>query len=135
MKNGRGITVFLLLAGGVGGAAFAGPPMTAEPAVSASAEARTGDHSTPAKLIKPYQPSYPEYLMQRKIEGAVIVDFIVDTQGVPRHVTVARSPDPGLSALAAAAVERWRFEPAKRDGQAIDEHLRVPVVFNAHRNK
>ena len=54
----------------------------------------------------------------------------VSAQGVPLSVEISQSS--GFSRLdeaAKAAVERWRFVPAKQGGEAIDSSVLVPLSF------
>lgn len=64
-----------------------------------------------------------------RVEG-VVVRVELDARGEPVDVAVEHNP---LGALygrnAIAAVKRWDFEPARRDGQAVPATVLVPVWF------
>lgn len=80
--------------------------------------------------VRRQQPSYPRTSLRRGQSGEVLVRARVGTDGRPRDVGVARSSGhPALDRAAVRAVERWRFEPARRDGQPVDDEVQVPVEF------
>lgn len=61
--------------------------------------------------------------------GKVYVIFVVDTQGRVENPVVQRSTDPAFEPAAIAAVKRWKFEPAKRNGEPVRFRMRVPITF------
>ena len=88
------------------------------------------------KLRGGYQikPRYPESARRQGIEGTALLRFQVLTDGRVGEVLVERSA--GFSDLDLAAVEaikRWRFEPARRDQQAVAAWAVLPVEFRLKR--
>jgi protein TonB len=79
-----------------------------------------------------YQPS-PVLTAQvrKKAPGTVHILFVVDQQGRVENPVVQKSSDPVFEKPALAAVKQWRFEPGKRNGQAVRFRMRVPVTFPA----
>lgn len=75
-------------------------------------------------------PNYPAEARSAGITGEVIVEFIVDENGRVRHPRVVRSSDSVFEAATLRAVERWRFEPGKKNGKPVRFRMAVPVVFN-----
>jgi TonB family protein len=59
----------------------------------------------------------------------VVLLVTVGTDGAVRSVSVAQSAGQPLDAAAIAAVVRWRFEPARRDGQPFEARVRIPFRF------
>jgi TonB family protein len=57
------------------------------------------------------------------------VEFIVDERGAVRSPRVIKSSDAFYNSLALECVEKWRFEPAHRDGQPVATRLRAPFRF------
>ena len=80
-----------------------------------------------------YQPSprYPPDLQRKGVEGTVTVAFIVDSDGRVARAKVQKSTHPGFERAALKAVKRWKFEPGKRDGKAVQFRMRVPITFSA----
>ena len=56
--------------------------------------------------------------------AAVVLWLIVDQNGHPRDVKVARSLGMGLDQKAVQAVRNWKFEPAMKDGKPVLVRLR-----------
>jgi len=73
---------------------------------------------------------YPEALRKEGKEGRVMVDLVVDENGAPRNIRVAKTTDPGFSAAAVKAVGQWVFSPGSKDGSTVRTHLQIPVSFN-----
>lgn len=72
---------------------------------------------------------YPAMEQRARIEGRVIVRFIVGADGRTSDVQVVRAASPGLDRAAVQAVERARFEPGKQNGQAVAVRQTLPVTF------
>ena len=75
-------------------------------------------------------PEYPRLAHQRGIEGQVVVEAIVGTDGrIEPEVTVIQSVPP-LDQATIAALRQWRFRPARdNDGTPVRVSLRVPFRF------
>lgn len=77
-------------------------------------------------------PTYPREAMLDGIEGTVLLKVLVDVDGKPLSVEIARSS--GNRRLDDAArrqvLRKWMFRPAIRDGQAIQVFGMVPVSFS-----
>lgn len=75
-------------------------------------------------------PEYPRAARKHGYEGRVTVRATVAVDGVPREVTVASSSGHAcLDEAAVEAVKRWRFEPARRGGAAVEGTVDVPFRF------
>lgn len=76
-------------------------------------------------------PAYPPVLVRNQVQGTVLLRILVDVDGKPLEVSVARSS--GSRELDRAAVEqvrkRWMFRPAMRDGRAVQAIGMVPIDF------
>jgi protein TonB len=76
-------------------------------------------------------PVYPAAARRMHFEGTVLLEVLVDTNGRPLRVEVRESS--GHRQLDEAArdqvLARWRFQPAMRDGRAIQAIGLVPVDF------
>ncbi len=69
------------------------------------------------------------------LEGNVLVDFLVDTQGNVRQAYAIRSNNPAFEPGALAAVRRWHFQPGLKDGNPVVCHMQVPIVFEIPGNR
>lgn len=83
----------------------------------------------PRAVFQP-PPDYPADLRKRRVEGTVYVVFVVDKNGRVANPTVQAPVHPALDSAALQAVRRWRFEPGRRRGQAVQFKMRVPISFS-----
>ncbi len=77
-----------------------------------------------------YQPS-PRISkeMRKKAPGEVYIIFVVDKDGRVIDPMIQKSSDPIFEKPALDAVKQWKFDPGKRNGQAVRFRMRVPVSF------
>jgi protein TonB len=59
----------------------------------------------------------------------VHIIFIVDKDGRVKSPLVQKSTNPAFDNAALAAIRRWRFEPGKRGGNAVQFRMRAPITF------
>ncbi len=74
-------------------------------------------------------PQYPPELKKKKIQGTVYVLFIVDQDGRVRDPKIQKSDNSAFDTPAMNAVKKWRFEPGKVAGRAVQFRMRVPITF------
>ncbi len=75
-------------------------------------------------------PSYAPEARAKKIEGVVVLAVTITAQGRAKDFVVIRDPGYGLDHQAIAAVERWRFTPARgRDGKPVAARGMIEVNF------
>jgi periplasmic protein TonB len=83
-----------------------------------------------SSLASNRKPDYPQEARRRGLQGKVLLRVEVSAQGMPLSVAVATSSGYGaLDQAALAAVERWRFTPATRDGAPVAGAAEVPIQF------
>jgi TonB family protein len=85
--------------------------------------------SAPLAIYKP-EPEYSGEARQAKYQGTVVVSLVVGADGEPRQLRVAHSLGMGLDEKALEAVQRWRFEPAMKDGRPVPVAVEVEVTFH-----
>jgi TonB family protein len=83
----------------------------------------------PPKLVKKVQPEYPVEAQEKRIEGTVKLQVIVRKDGSVTVQNVVEG-DPILSPAAIKAVGQWRYEPWLFNGQPIEMHTTIDVVFS-----
>ena len=76
-------------------------------------------------------PEYPRELLRRRIEGEVVVEFLVDVKGRvdTRTVRIISSPDERFSDAVRNVLPRLRFMPAEKDGVKTEEWVEMPFRF------
>lgn len=90
-------------------------------------------NSAPMALETP-APRYPSAALRRGDSGEVLLQVQVGTDGRIEDVEVMRSSNSRvLDRAAVAAVRRWRFQPALREGQPVPGVVQVPIVFSPAR--
>jgi TonB family protein len=62
------------------------------------------------KIRKVVEPDYPEAAQRSGLRGTVIVEALIDKNGIPDSVRILRG-DPPLATAAFEAVRQWRWEP------------------------
>ncbi len=76
------------------------------------------------------KPVYPESARRAGIEGTSLLRFEINEQGMVAKVTVEKSAGhEDLDRAAVAAIQRWRFEPARRGSQAVAVWVTLPIRF------
>jgi len=90
-----------------------------------------GGVSAPRVLENP-APDYSEEARKAKYQGTVVLWLIVDSNGRPRDVRVARSLGMGLDQKAMEAVKLWKFHPAMKDGTPVAVQINVEVNFHLY---
>jgi capsular exopolysaccharide synthesis family protein/TonB family protein len=79
-------------------------------------------------LTSEVAPEYPEPARDEHIEGPVVLNVQVDKSGRVQKLTTI-SGNPLLAAAATNGVQRWRFRPIYRNGQAEEFETQVTVNF------
>lgn len=85
-----------------------------------SIESAQALRSSKAKVIERISPRYPKAAARELREGWVRLSFVIDQKGKVANVLVTDSSGhKDLERSAAKAIERWEFEPAYDNGEAI----------------
>jgi protein TonB len=90
-----------------------------------------GGVSAPRPIYAP-DPEYSEEARKAKFQGTVVLWMVVAADGRAHDVRVMRSAGMGLDERAIDAVKTWRFEPARKDGQAVAVQISVEVSFRLY---
>ena len=90
---------------------------------------RPGAGITPPALLREVKPVYTEDGRRRGVEGEVVLEVVVRSDGTVGAVQVLRGLGSGLDQRAGDAVRQWRFSPARRYGTPVDVLVEVAVEF------
>lgn len=74
-------------------------------------------------------PRYPADLQRQKVEGTVVLVFVLDERGRVKEAKAESSSHPSFERPAIDAVRQWMFEPAVKDGKPVRARLRQPIRF------
>jgi len=89
-------------------------------------------YDEPPQPIRRVNPDYPTFARRSGIQGQVILEVEVLSDGSVGAVEVVRSlmaGPGGLDEAAIRAVRQWEFTPAKAHGQPIAVWARIPIDF------
>jgi protein TonB len=83
------------------------------------------------RLIKDVKPQYTSEAMRAKVQGAVLVECVVLTDGTVGDLKVVRSLDKvyGLDEEAIKAAKQWRFAPGTREGVPVPVLITIELTF------
>jgi len=82
-----------------------------------------------AKLIYRVEPDYTPDAREKQIKGSVVLGVTVAHDGSVQNIEIKKSLFPSLDESAVAAVRKWRFEPAIKDGQPASMYMVVEFYF------
>ncbi|NLD63595.1 MAG: TonB family protein [Bacteroidales bacterium] len=76
------------------------------------------------------QVVYPQDAIENRIQGTVLLQFVVSSTGEVTRVEVTRNVDPLLDSEALRVISGLpRWKPGKQDGNPVPVWFSVPVVF------
>jgi len=84
---------------------------------------RGGMRAVQRKLV------YPRLARKNKVEGRVVIGFIVDTNGKAKDFKVFRSLGFGCNRAAISAIKRSSFTPAMSNGKPVEMQMALPITF------
>ena len=95
---------------------------------------RVGGAVSPPRVVHSAQPEpqagTSQHGQQKFKGGTVRLSLVVDPEGNPRNMRVIQSLSPGLDQKAIEAVSHWKFDPAKKNKQAVAVQIDVDVNFD-----
>jgi len=100
---------------------------TATPEVATSAQVSMS-RSTAERVARTVSPGYPLLAKQMKVQGAVVLQALIDKVGNIEDLHVVSGPAI-LSAAAQEAVKQWHFKPYYQGGQPVETEARITVNF------
>lgn len=93
-----------------------------------------GNPGSPAGLTEPavthkVSISYNEPASHDHVQGTVMLQIVVDSEGLPQRIAIAQPLGYGLDAKAAEAIQRYRFTPALLAGKPVAANVQVRQEF------
>ena len=83
----------------------------------------------PPKARSSPDPAYPELPPYTEPNGIVDMLVGINTKGQVELVHVLRASNSAFESSAVATVKKWKFSPAKKDGQAVPVQITVEMKF------
>ena len=90
---------------------------------------RVGGEIKEPRKTKNVAPVYPPVAQAAGVQGVVILEVVIDTDGKVKDARVLR-PQPSLSEAAVAAVRQGEYEPTLLNGAAVPVIMTVTVTFS-----
>ena len=81
-----------------------------------------------AILVHRVNPDYPSQWKRDGLQGTVHLHATIAKDGSVKGITVVDG-DARLAKSAEKALKQWRYKPAMRDGEPIEVHTTVAIVF------
>lgn len=79
--------------------------------------------------------NYPKIALEQSIEGTVVIDFVVETNGYVGNIEVKKGVNGGCSEEAIRLIKNTRWQPAEKDGQLVRYKISFPIKFSLLNNK
>jgi TonB family protein len=85
------------------------------------------------KVVKWVRAQYTADSMRRRVKGAVLLQCVVNREGMPTRVEVIQHLDDDIDKEAVHALQQWRFEPRTKDGKPVSVRIQVKMAFTMKR--
>lgn len=85
-----------------------------------------------AKLITKFEPPSNEYAQDHGVAGMCLYHVVIDADGRPGEIAVARPIGFGLDESAVESIRKAKFEPAIKDGKPVSVMLDLVVQFRIY---
>lgn len=86
------------------------------------------DFSRIEVVHRPKAPAYPAEAKAAGIQGTVVVELVIDKEGVPTQTRVIEGPE-ALRETALAFAQEWRFAPAMVDHKPVPARFKLVMPF------
>ena len=92
---------------------------------------RSQDGVTLPVPVKQVKPDYTAAAQEARIQGRVVLETVVQTDGSVGEVKVVQSLDAetGLDAQAVGAMRQWQFRPGTKEGKPVAVLVNVEMTF------
>jgi TonB family protein len=104
------------------------PAALAVPA-GVSRRIRVGGSVVAAQLVSKVAPVYPEYAQEKGIEGPVLLEAVISTEGSVLSLKVVNTADADLARAATTAVQQWHYQPTLLNGEPVEVVTTITVDF------
>jgi TonB family protein len=88
-----------------------------------------GNVAPPVKIHE-VRPNYTEEARQARIQGVVILQAVIDTEGKAVNIKILKGLPMGLNETAIAAVEQWLYKPATLEGEPVPVYYNITISFH-----
>jgi protein TonB len=110
------------------GSTIEAPAPPAPRVLAPTGPVRVGQGVREPRKILDARPVYPALALSVKVEGAVILEAVINERGAVERVRVLKSI-PLLDAAAIDAVNRWRYTPTLLNGTPVAVLMTITINF------
>ena len=104
-------------------------PGSAAPAQSAATFAAATDAAERERMSASAVPqTYPLLAQQMRVQGSVVLQAVIGTDGIIQNLRVLTGPSI-LASAAEQAVREWRFKPILENGRPVESKAKITVNF------
>ena len=89
------------------------------------APANAAQHESVANAA---QSAYPRLAQHMNVQGSVVLEALIGTDGIIQNLRVTSGPAI-LASAAQQAIREWRFKPIVQNGQAVESKATITVNF------
>jgi periplasmic protein TonB len=104
------------------------PEEKAAPQAADTSARVTVPPATAERVSRSVKPTYPVLAKQMKVQGAVVLQALIDRTGNIQELHVVTGPAI-LATAAEEAVKQWHFKPYYQQGQPVETEARITVNF------
>ncbi|EDY81512.1 RNA polymerase sigma factor, sigma-70 family [Verrucomicrobiia bacterium DG1235] len=84
---------------------------------------------TKPRILKGTPPKYPTSHDGTKVAGSVVVEIVLDKNGIPQSFTTLKATHPDFAESALEALKEWKFDPGSIQGLAVNSRVKLPIKF------
>jgi TonB family protein len=93
-------------------------------------DVQLGQNETRGMLVKRVEPEYPPEARKAGIDGTVVLEAMIGTDGRIHDLRVISAPAASLAASSFAAVSQWAYRPYVLKGRVVPVQTTVTVTFS-----
>lgn len=83
----------------------------------------------PPVPMRTVAPEYPTEMQASGMSGIVVLSCAIDEKGLVTEAKVTKTTNEAFNKAAVAAVGKWRFRPAQKDGKPVAVLITLPMKF------
>jgi len=96
---------------------------------SSGAPVHIGPGDTPPKPIRNPEPTYSPEARSAGVQGRVLLEIVIDEQGLPTQIRILSPLGYGLDERAQECIKKWRFTPGLKNGSPVKVVANIEVNF------
>jgi len=94
---------------------------------------QVGGRISAPEVVHSVEAEFSDEARRAKYQGVCLISLIVDSQGNPQNIRVARALGMGLDEKAIEAIRQYKFRPAMKDGKtAVPVMITIEVDFRLY---